>query len=153
VNKFRALYTYVVLFVHDNRCMCEYFMYVSWIMEGKWGRCKFEETGSHFLFSYFEFFFFLYGLFRVTETWELLAKKTQLKPSLCIPHLQASPWRNSCLLKQNTRRQQSKRTPVRELHTVFNIVYIFIFNCKWVFTRWQWYYNKTQHTNNTHHTK
>jgi hypothetical protein len=24
-------------------------------------------------------------------------------------------------------------------------------NCKWVFTRWQWYYNKTQHTNNTPH--
>jgi hypothetical protein len=33
---------------------------------------------------------------------------------------------------------------------VFIIIY---FNCKWVFTRWQWYYNKTQHTNNTHHTK
>jgi hypothetical protein len=25
-------------------------------------------------------------------------------------------------------------------------------NCKWVFTRWQWYYNKTQHTN-THITQ
>jgi hypothetical protein len=23
------------------------------------------------------------------------------------------------------------------------------FNCKCVFSRWQWYYNKTQHTNNT----
>jgi hypothetical protein len=23
------------------------------------------------------------------------------------------------------------------------------FNCKWVFTCWQWYYIKTQHTNNT----
>jgi hypothetical protein len=31
-------------------------------------------------------------------------------------------------------------------------VYLY-FNCKWVFTRWQCYYNKTQHTNNTHHTK
>jgi hypothetical protein len=31
-------------------------------------------------------------------------------------------------------------------------IYIY-FNCKWVFTLWQWYYNKTQHTNNTHHTK
>jgi hypothetical protein len=29
---------------------------------------------------------------------------------------------------------------------------IIYFNCKWVFTRWQWYYNKTQHTNNTSHT-
>jgi hypothetical protein len=27
------------------------------------------------------------------------------------------------------------------------------FNCKWVFTWWQWYYSKTQHTNNTHDTK
>jgi hypothetical protein len=24
-------------------------------------------------------------------------------------------------------------------------MFIFIFNCKWIFTRWQWYYNKTQH--------
>jgi glycosidase len=28
----------------------------------------------------------------------------------------------------------------------FIIIY---FNFKWVFARWQWYYNKTQHTNNT----
>jgi hypothetical protein len=27
------------------------------------------------------------------------------------------------------------------------------FNCKWVCTRWQWHYNKTQQTNNIHHTK
>jgi hypothetical protein len=27
-------------------------------------------------------------------------------------------------------------------------IYNIYFNCKWVFTRWQWYYNKTQHTNN-----
>jgi hypothetical protein len=27
--------------------------------------------------------------------------------------------------------------------------YYYLFNCTWVFTRWQWYYNKTQH--NTHH--
>jgi Ca2+/Na+ antiporter len=26
-------------------------------------------------------------------------------------------------------------------------------NCKWVFTRWQGYYNKARHTNNTHHKK
>jgi hypothetical protein len=40
-------------------------------------------------------------------------------------------------------------------HGALNMGTIFIisFNCKWVFTRWQWYYNKTQHTNNTHHTK
>jgi hypothetical protein len=25
------------------------------------------------------------------------------------------------------------------------------FNCRWDFTRWQWYYNKTQYKNNTHH--
>jgi hypothetical protein len=31
-----------------------------------------------------------------------------------------------------------------------NILFITIyFNCKWVFNRWQWYYNKAQHTNNT----
>jgi amino acid permease len=30
---------------------------------------------------------------------------------------------------------------------------IIYFKCKWVFTLWRWYYNKTQHTNNTHHTK
>jgi hypothetical protein len=29
----------------------------------------------------------------------------------------------------------------------FAIIIIIIYlNCKWVFTRWQWYYNKTQHT-------
>jgi hypothetical protein len=33
------------------------------------------------------------------------------------------------------------------------VLFFIYFNCKWVFTRWQWYYNKTQHTNNTHHTK
>jgi hypothetical protein len=27
------------------------------------------------------------------------------------------------------------------------IIIIIYFNFKWVFTRWQWYYNKTQHTN------
>jgi ABC-type nickel/cobalt efflux system permease component RcnA len=26
------------------------------------------------------------------------------------------------------------------------LIFIIILNCKWVFTRWQWYYNKTQHT-------
>jgi hypothetical protein len=31
------------------------------------------------------------------------------------------------------------------------IIIIIYFNCKYVFTRWQWYYNKTQHTNNTPH--
>jgi hypothetical protein len=31
--------------------------------------------------------------------------------------------------------------------------YYYYLNCKWVFTRWQWYYNKTQHKNNTHHTQ
>jgi hypothetical protein len=35
---------------------------------------------------------------------------------------------------------------------LFIIIFIY-FNCKWSFTRWQCYYNKTQHTNNTHHTK
>jgi hypothetical protein len=34
------------------------------------------------------------------------------------------------------------------------ILLLFIYlNCKGGFTRWQWYYNKTQHTNNTHHTQ
>jgi hypothetical protein len=33
------------------------------------------------------------------------------------------------------------------------IIIIIYLNCKWGFTWWQWYYNKTQHTNNTHHTK
>jgi hypothetical protein len=32
------------------------------------------------------------------------------------------------------------------------IIIIIYLNCKWVSTRWHWYYNKTQHTNNTHHT-
>jgi hypothetical protein len=31
------------------------------------------------------------------------------------------------------------------------IIIIIYFYCKLVFTRWQWYYNKTQHTNNAHH--
>jgi hypothetical protein len=33
------------------------------------------------------------------------------------------------------------------------VFYYYYLNCKWVFNLWQWYYNKTQHTNNTHHTK
>jgi hypothetical protein len=33
------------------------------------------------------------------------------------------------------------------------IIIIIYFNCKCVFTRWKWYYDKTQHANNTHHTK
>jgi hypothetical protein len=33
------------------------------------------------------------------------------------------------------------------------IIIIIYLNYKWVFTRWQCYYNKTQHTNNTYHTK
>jgi hypothetical protein len=40
---------------------------------------------------------------------------------------------------------------------LFHIIIIIItyFNCKWGFTRWQWYYNKTQHTAHkiTHHTQ
>jgi hypothetical protein len=31
--------------------------------------------------------------------------------------------------------------------------FIYYLNYKGVFTRWQWYYNKTQHTNNTHRTQ
>jgi hypothetical protein len=39
------------------------------------------------------------------------------------------------------------------VHGVKEMGYIITYlNCKWVFTRWQWY-NKTQHTNDTHHTK
>jgi hypothetical protein len=33
------------------------------------------------------------------------------------------------------------------------IIVIIYLNCKCVFIRWHWYYNKTQHTNNTHHTE
>jgi hypothetical protein len=35
------------------------------------------------------------------------------------------------------------------------IIYLFIylFKLQMIFTLWQWYYNKTQHTNNTNHTK
>jgi hypothetical protein len=33
------------------------------------------------------------------------------------------------------------------------IIIIVYFDCKWVFTRWQWYYNKTLNTNNTQHTQ
>jgi hypothetical protein len=33
------------------------------------------------------------------------------------------------------------------------VIIIIYFNCKWVFTLWQWLYNKTQHINITHHTK
>jgi hypothetical protein len=36
---------------------------------------------------------------------------------------------------------------------VIIIIIIIILNLKWIFTQWQWYCNKTQHTNNTHHTK
>jgi hypothetical protein len=35
----------------------------------------------------------------------------------------------------------------------YGTAYYYLRNCKWVFTRWQWLYNKTQQTNNTHHTK
>jgi hypothetical protein len=44
---------------------------------------------------------------------------------------------------------------LRQRNTLFFI--IIYLNCKWVFTRWQWYYNKTQHTThitqNNHHTQ
>jgi hypothetical protein len=40
-----------------------------------------------------------------------------------------------------------------ELLLLLLLLLLSIFNCKCVFTRWQWYYNKTQYTNNTHHTK
>jgi hypothetical protein len=39
-------------------------------------------------------------------------------------------------------RQHGKRLQILHLYLTANR-----------FTRWQWYYNKTQHTNNTHHTK
>jgi hypothetical protein len=35
----------------------------------------------------------------------------------------------------------------------YYIITIIYFNCKGDFTGWQWCYNKTQHTNNTYHTK
>jgi hypothetical protein len=38
----------------------------------------------------------------------------------------------------------------QEYQTKFFFIIIY-FNCKWVFTRWKWYYNKTQHTNNISH--
>jgi hypothetical protein len=40
------------------------------------------------------------------------------------------------------------------IYIIFIIIIIIIyFNCEWIFSRWQWLYNKTQQTNNTHHTK
>jgi hypothetical protein len=37
------------------------------------------------------------------------------------------------------------------LYSLHIFIYIFIyFNCKWDFTRWQWYCKKTQHTNRKH---
>jgi hypothetical protein len=32
------------------------------------------------------------------------------------------------------------------------MIYYYYFNCKWGFTQWQLYYNKTKHTNNPHNT-
>jgi hypothetical protein len=29
---------------------------------------------------------------------------------------------------------------------LFVVTYYYYFNCKWVFTQWQWFYNRTQHT-------
>jgi hypothetical protein len=35
----------------------------------------------------------------------------------------------------------------------FHVFYfVIIIDCKWIYTRWQWWYNKTQPQNNTHHT-
>jgi hypothetical protein len=31
--------------------------------------------------------------------------------------------------------------------------YYYIFNCKWAFARWQWYYNKTQHVQTRYSTQ
>jgi hypothetical protein len=42
---------------------------------------------------------------------------------------------------------------VKRLGHEVNHIYYYLFNCNWSFTRWQWHYNKTRHTNNTHHTK
>jgi hypothetical protein len=54
-------------------------------------------------------------------------------------------------------------TTVQSVHLIFLIphskiviiiiILLFIFNCRWVLARWQFYYNKTHnHTNNTNHT-
>jgi hypothetical protein len=45
-----------------------------------------------------------------------------------------------------------KRSKMNEWKLVIIIIIIIIsFNCKWVSTRWQSYYNKTQHTIHTLH--
>jgi hypothetical protein len=41
-------------------------------------------------------------------------------------------------------------SPARLMTIIY--YYCYHLNCKWAFTRWQWYYNKTQHKN-TRHTK
>jgi hypothetical protein len=52
-----------------------------------------------------------------------------------------------------TPRRENKKKWGSLLDTLILSIFYIYFNCKWVFTLWKWYYNKTQHTNNTHHTK
>jgi uncharacterized protein YxeA len=40
----------------------------------------------------------------------------------------------------------SGRITLKKIIIIIIIIFIYL-KCKWVFTRWQWYYNKTHHTN------
>jgi hypothetical protein len=66
-----------------------------------------------------------------------------------VSDISSSHWRSEA-----TRVTSFVEVPTWVSHPQFIIIIIlFYLNYKWVFTRWQWYYNKIQHTDNTHHTK
>jgi hypothetical protein len=66
-------------------------------------------------------------------------------------------WTHSCHLckyvKTTTAWEHNKHTQSGNTYIDINRflwgLYYYYLNCKWVSTRWQWYYNKTHHTNNT----
>jgi hypothetical protein len=46
-------------------------------------------------------------------------------------------------------RKIKARPPMMMINIIIVIIISIYLNCKWDFPRWQWYYNRTQHTNNT----
>jgi hypothetical protein len=59
---------------------------------------------------------------------------------------------------QHNTRQENTTHQLKHICTFRGFIYLLLFliiyfNCKLIFARCQWHYNKTQHTNNTHHTK
>jgi hypothetical protein len=76
-----------------------------------------------------------------TTSWQYVirSKETNSKQSTCVQKI--------------TKYSYKAYLVINKLFAQNTFLIIVYFNCKWIFTWWQWYYNKTLHTNNTHRTK